>query len=100
MIYASKTVDDILLHEELDDLAQNHTPQFHLHMLVEELPDHPEAKVTYGKGRINEHIVREHMFEPDSDTVVLICGPAPMQAGCISSLMHAGYIYHTNVFEF
>jgi NAD(P)H-flavin reductase len=45
----------------------------------------------YSVGRIDEHMIRDHLFAPSQDSLALICGPAPFVEACLNNLRKFGY---------
>jgi cytochrome-b5 reductase len=74
LIYANVTVDDILLREDLKDLANRYPEKFKLVLVVERSGD----GWTGGVGFITETMIREHCPPPATDIKILLCGPPPM----------------------
>lgn len=113
LIFANQTEDDILLRNELEEVAKNHPDQFKLWYTL----DRPNEGLlsffffyyvnvnsnnfqlcftdvgwTYSKGFINAEMIKEHLFPPSSDTLIVMCGPPPMiQHACIPSLDSLNY---------
>ena len=47
---------------------------------------------TYSSGFVNDVMIREHLFEPSEDNLVLLCGPPPMiNFACQPNLEKIGY---------
>ena len=47
---------------------------------------------TYGSGFVNDTMIKEHLFEPSEDNLVLMCGPPPMiNFACQPNLDKLGY---------
>lgn len=47
---------------------------------------------SYGKGRINEKMINDHLFPSGEDSLVLLCGPPPLiDEACIPHLKKIGY---------
>ncbi|XP_038213384.1 NADH-cytochrome b5 reductase 2 isoform X2 [Zerene cesonia] len=74
LLFANQTEDDILLRNELEQYQREHPEQFSLWYTV----DRPKEGWTYSSGFINDEMVREHLFPPSNDVIVLMCGPPPM----------------------
>lgn len=88
LLFANQTEDDILLRKELDDLAQKYPEQFRVWYTL----DKPPTNWTYSSGFINADMIRDHLYSPSKDTVVLMCGPPPMiNFACTPSLDTLGY---------
>nr|XP_040232143.2 NADH-cytochrome b5 reductase 3 isoform X2 [Anopheles coluzzii] len=88
LIFANQTEDDILLKPELDDLAARYPDQFKLWYTL----DRPKPEWTQGKGFVTDEMIKERLFEPSSNSLVLMCGPPPMvNYACIPALEKLGY---------
>jgi len=88
ILYANRSVDDILCREELDELVKD--PR--VKDIWYTLDVVPESGWSYSTGFINEQMVREHQPTPDKDTVVFMCGPPPMiKFACLPSLEKVGH---------
>ncbi|XP_045491994.1 NADH-cytochrome b5 reductase 2 isoform X1 [Colias croceus] len=74
LLFANQTEDDILLRNELEQYQREHPEQFSLWYTV----DRPTEGWTYSSGFINDEMVRDHLFPPADDVIVLMCGPPPM----------------------
>jgi cytochrome-b5 reductase len=88
LIYANVTVHDILLRQDLEELAGRFPLRFKLHLVIEKDPDGPRDhgaprpldKVNWkgGLGFITEAMIRQYCPAPAPDIKILICGPPPM----------------------
>ncbi|KAI9204011.1 NADH-cytochrome b5 reductase 1 [Polychytrium aggregatum] len=73
LIYANVSVEDILLKQELDELAEKHA-NFHLHYVL----NNPPANWTGSTGFVTKDIIAKHCPKYADDVKVLLCGPPPM----------------------
>uniref|UniRef100_U5ET56 NADH-cytochrome b5 reductase n=1 Tax=Corethrella appendiculata TaxID=1370023 RepID=U5ET56_9DIPT len=88
LIFANQTENDILLRNELEQLAEKHSKQFKLWYTL----DTPPENWKYSKGFINDTMITEHLFEPSDQTLTLMCGPPPMvNYACIPALEKLGH---------
>lgn len=88
LLFANQTEKDILLRDELDDIAKNHPNKLKLWYTVDTSSD----GWTYSTGFINADMIKDHMFPPSPDTIVLMCGPGPMiNFACTPNLDKLGY---------
>lgn len=88
VVYANRTEDDILLWDELDAWAKNHTRLKVWYVL--EKSTREEWK--YSLGFITETILREHIPPASDETLALACGPPPMiQFAVQANLEKMGY---------
>jgi cytochrome-b5 reductase len=88
LIFANQSEDDILLRTELEEQANKYPDRFKLWYTI----DRPSDNWKYSSGFINEDMIKEHLFEPSADNLVLICGPPPMvNYACLPALEKSGY---------
>ncbi|XP_029678695.1 NADH-cytochrome b5 reductase 3-like [Formica exsecta] len=88
LLFANQTEKDILLRDELDDIAEKHPNKLKLWYTL----DTSSEGWFYSTGYINTDMIEKHMFPPSSDTIVLMCGPPPMiNSACIPNLEKLGY---------
>uniref|UniRef100_A0A915PTK4 Cytochrome-b5 reductase n=1 Tax=Setaria digitata TaxID=48799 RepID=A0A915PTK4_9BILA len=91
LIFANKDESDILLRDELDKLAAEHSEQFSVWYTV----DRAKSGWKYSTGFVDAEMIQKHLPAPDSatGTVILMCGPPPMiKYACIPSLDKLGYL--------
>lgn len=87
LLYANQSEDDILLWDELDQMAADHD-NFDVWYTV----DRPPAEWKYSTGFISEDMIRKTLFEPEEGTICLMCGPPPMlKFACYPNLEKFGY---------
>lgn len=83
LLFANQSEHDILLRNELDALAAEYPDNFKVWYTVDTATD----KWTYSTGFVNADMIRDHLYPPTKDTVVLLCGPPPMvNYACIPNL--------------
>ncbi|MCP9262540.1 NADH-cytochrome b5 reductase 3 [Dirofilaria immitis] len=83
MIFANKDESDILLRDELDKLATEHSGKFHVWYTV----DQAKPGWIYSTGFVDAEMIQKHLPGPGNDTVILMCGPPPMiKFACTPSL--------------
>jgi len=88
LLFANQSERDILLRAELDELAQAHKDQFKVWYTV----DKAGEGWTFSTGFINAEMIASHLFGPDDQTIVLMCGPPIMiTAACDPALTQLGY---------
>lgn len=88
LLFANISVDDILLRNELDGLAETHPSRFHVWYTV----DKPPAGWKYSTGFISAEMIEKHLPGPADDVLILMCGPGPMvNNACTPSLDKLGY---------
>lgn len=88
LLFANQTEKDILLREELDDIAKNHPTKLKLWYTLDTSSD----GWSYSTGHINADMIKKYMFPSSPDTIVLMCGPPPMiNFACNPNLDKLGY---------
>jgi len=88
LLFANQTEQDILLRDELEQLAASNSDRFKLWYTI----DRESEDWKYSKGFINEDMLKEHMPPPGDDVLICICGPPPMiKFACIPNLDKLGY---------
>lgn len=90
LIFGNRTVDDILLKDELQQLADNNKDNFNLYFTVDIAP--PESlKWKYGVGFVDSEMMRKNLPAPGKDTLILFCGPPPFEKMMKKNLSDLGY---------
>ena len=74
LVFANRHEEDILLWKELEELASKHS-NFSVHYT---LSGRKPADWKYSTGRINEAMLKEHIFPASDTTLALLCGPQGM----------------------
>ncbi|ORX63910.1 NAD(P)H-nitrate reductase [Basidiobolus meristosporus CBS 931.73] len=92
LLYANRTPEDILLREELDQLAEKHSEQLKVWYTVDgEAP----ADWKYSVGYVDYDMCKDHLPPANNDkrkAIMLLCGPTPMiQNICLPTLEKMGY---------
>ena len=88
LLYANQTEKDILLREELEEVAKKHPDQVKLWYTI----DTASEGWKYSTGFVNDDMISKQMFPPSPDTIVLMCGPPPMiNYACTPNLDKLGY---------
>jgi len=88
LIFANQTEKDILLREDLEDVARENPRRFKLWYTLDKAPE----DWAFSEGFVNEDMIRDHLPAPDDDTLIVMCGPPPMiQYACIPNLDKLGY---------
>lgn len=78
LIFGNLSKEDILLYEELKELAAAHSEQFKVHFVVNTLPSDEEWDGSV--GYITAEVIKAHCPTASDDTRILMCGPPPMMA--------------------
>ncbi|XP_033126271.1 NADH-cytochrome b5 reductase 3-like [Anneissia japonica] len=88
LLFANQTEADILLRDELEEIASEQKSRFHLWYTL----DRPDEAWKYSSGFINEDMLKARMPPPGDDTLILMCGPPPMiNYACQPNLEKLGY---------
>lgn len=88
LLFANQTEDDILVREELEEVAEQ-SDSFHLHYTLDRPPTEGWSHST---GFVDEAMIKANMPPPGPDTVILLCGPPPMITyACLPNLEALGY---------
>lgn len=95
VVYANQTENDILLKEELDRFEKDSNGRVEIaHVL-----DSPREDWKGLKGLVNKDTIHEHLFAPDEDSVMLLCGPPGLiQKTVLPVVQDWGYKPGHNVF--
>ena len=89
------SADDILIKQELDDLAAAHPDRFSVYYVLNTPPDNWVG----GSGFISMDMIQQHFVPPAADVMVLSCGPKPMCDAMKGYLDQLGYS-EDNQFQF
>lgn len=88
LLFANQTPEDILLREELEQIAAEHPDRFQFWYTV----DRPTEDWQYSSGFITEEMVRARLYPASPQTLTLMCGPPPMvNFACKPNLEAAGH---------
>ncbi|KAI4154673.1 MAG: hypothetical protein LQ340_001517 [Diploschistes diacapsis] len=94
LLYGNKTEKDILLREELENLAKAHSEQLQIYHVLSEPPEGWQQ----GSGRIDKNLIKERLPAPAGDeTKVLVCGPDGMMIAMRDTLMDLGFKKPSNI---
>ena len=94
LVFGNRTVDDILLRDELEAFAKNHPDKFNLHFTVDV---QPEGDWNGGVGFITEKMLKDHLPAPGFETLILYCGPPPFEK---MMKQHLGKLGHQPTAQF
>ncbi len=90
LLFANQTPEDILLRNELEELQRKHPEQFKLWYTVDRPGEDSNWK--YSTGFVSEDMIRDRLFAPSDDHLVLMCGPPPMiNFACVPNLEKLGH---------
>ena len=76
LIYANVNLDDILLKQELDDLAAKHPTRFTVYYVL----NNPPARWIGGVGFVSKEQIEKYMPASDDNIKVLMCGKGALFA--------------------
>ncbi|KAI8826654.1 uncharacterized protein EV422DRAFT_490634, partial [Fimicolochytrium jonesii] len=74
LIFANVKVDDILLRDELEGLAEKNPERLRIYHVLNE----PPVAWTQGVGFVTKDMIKTHLPAPAKDIKILLCGPPPM----------------------
>lgn len=101
LVCSNNTPSDILLRHELDELAQKHSARFHLFHTVDRLSSEEKEGWKFAVGRIDEALLRQHLYPSTPDCVCFVCGPPPMvELAVYPALEKCGFDRSKQVLEF
>ncbi|KAK9456318.1 hypothetical protein V1511DRAFT_457350 [Dipodascopsis uninucleata] len=86
LIFANVNADDILLKDDLDDLAA-HNDNFKVHYVL----NNPPEGWTGGVGFVTADMIKAWCPLPASDIKILMCGPPPMVSAMKKATTELGY---------
>ncbi|XP_071723303.1 NADH--cytochrome b5 reductase 1-like [Rutidosis leptorrhynchoides] len=87
LIYANVTLEDILLKEELDNLAITFPDRFSVFYVLNQPPEEWNG----GVGFVSKEMIQTHCPAPADDIQILRCGPPPMNKAMADHLLDIGY---------
>lgn len=100
LVYANTTEDDIMLKDELDELAKAFPAKFHLHYTLSK-PTNTPTKWTGDVGRVSDKMLADHLPRAGAETLALMCGPWDMLYKAVRpGLEKMGYVDKQTIFEF
>lgn len=87
LIFANVNPDDILLKEDIDEIAKQ-DPNFNVYYV---LNNPPPSGWTGGVGFVTPDIIKQHLPGPGPDMKLLMCGPPPMISAMKKAVESLGY---------
>ncbi|XP_045459732.1 NADH-cytochrome b5 reductase 3-like [Melitaea cinxia] len=88
LIFANRTEQDIMLRDELEKYQSQLPGQLKLWYTI----SRGNERWKYSVGHINDEMIKEHLFPPGDDIMVLMSGPPAMiNLTCIPALKKLGY---------
>ena len=92
LIFGNRSVEDILLRDELEQLHQNNQDSFKLYLTVDQAPPKKvQWKDNKGVGFVTKDMIKERMPAPGEETMILICGPPVFTTMLTKILAELGY---------
>ena len=88
LVFGNKTVDDILMKNDLDALAKNYPERLRVHYTVDE---QPKGMWRGSVGFVDRDIVKMHLPRPSEETLIMYCGPLPFEEMMRKLLKDLGY---------
>lgn len=92
LLFSNKTLNDILLKKELDNINMNDNKVKVIYTLSnfnenEKKENNWENEI----GRIDENMILKYMYEPNDDTMILLCGPPKFEKSIKKILNKIGH---------
>ncbi|KAK6247521.1 hypothetical protein QUC31_019086 [Theobroma cacao] len=87
LIYANVTYEDILLKEELDELASKFPNRMSVYYVLNQPPEGWDG----GVGFVSKEMIQAYCPAPAQDIQILRCGPPPMNKAMAAHLEALGY---------
>eukprot|EP00347_Sterkiella_histriomuscorum_P009954 403339240 len=92
MIYSNKTLDDILLKEDLDNLVTQNKDKLSLYHTLTRHNEEKDGKWDGLTGRVNAEMLKQCKFpEPSEETLIAYCGPLAFGKMMEETLLALGY---------
>jgi cytochrome-b5 reductase len=87
LIYANVKENDILLRDELDEVAKKNPDRFTVHYFLNEPPESWKGETGY----VSKEYIEKTFPKPSDDIKVMLCGPPPMINAMKKHLEELGY---------
>ncbi|KAG7195183.1 NADH-cytochrome b5 reductase [Scheffersomyces spartinae] len=87
LLYANVSESDILLKDELDQMAKDHADQFKVHYVLNQAPENWSGSV----GFVTPELIDEYLPKAKEDCNILLCGPPPMISAMKKSCVGLGF---------
>eukprot|EP01023_Acetabularia_acetabulum_P004749 TRINITY_DN1201_c0_g1_i1.p2 TRINITY_DN1201_c0_g1~~TRINITY_DN1201_c0_g1_i1.p2 ORF type:complete len:279 (-),score=37.99 TRINITY_DN1201_c0_g1_i1:1273-2109(-) len=91
LIFGNVSVDDILLRDELEQMAKDHPDQFKVYFVLDKQPAE-EVNWQGGVGFISAEMIKQRCPPPAEDIIILRCGPPGMNKVMGEVLTQLGYL--------
>eukprot|EP00931_Biecheleriopsis_adriatica_P069686 TRINITY_DN43488_c0_g1_i1.p1 TRINITY_DN43488_c0_g1~~TRINITY_DN43488_c0_g1_i1.p1 ORF type:complete len:567 (+),score=102.08 TRINITY_DN43488_c0_g1_i1:62-1702(+) len=89
LLFANQTPSDILLREQLENLAGTYPDRLTIWFTVDHVAD--GERWDFDTGFITEEMLQKRIAPPGDGTLVLTCGPPAMVDTCMASLQKLGH---------
>ena len=86
LIFANKSVDDIILHKEFEDYAADHD-NFKAVFAIDE----PADGFTGHVGYIDDDLLKQYLPPVGDDPLIFLCGPPAMEYKLREKILAFGY---------
>ncbi|XP_066309784.1 NADH--cytochrome b5 reductase 1-like [Miscanthus floridulus] len=87
LVYANVTYEDILLKDELDNMAKTYPGRFKIYYVLNKPPENWNG----GVGFVSKEMIQSHCPAPAEDIQILRCGPPPMNKAMAAHLDELSY---------
>jgi ferredoxin-NADP reductase len=87
LLYSSRTLEDVIYRDELDDLAARDTGLGVVHTLTREQP----ADWTGRTGRVDDALLADVAWTPEEKPLVFVCGPTGFVEATAEGLVRLGH---------
>jgi ferredoxin-NADP reductase len=87
LLYSSRTLEDVIYRDELDDLAARDTGLGVVHTLTREQP----AGWTGRTGRVDDALLADVAWTPEEQPLVFVCGPTGFVEATAEGLVRLGH---------
>lgn len=91
LLFANVTEEDILLRDELDELARQERENGKNRFRVYYVLNNPPEGWTQGVGFVTADMIKDFCMAPAPDVKILICGPPPMVSAMKKACTALGY---------
>lgn len=89
LIYANESENDILLKDELDEMASKY-PHFNVHYVLRKPSEQWEGSIGY----VTEEQMRAFLPQPADDNRLLVCGPEAMNKAVLGFAANLGWKFN------
>ncbi|EIW58264.1 uncharacterized protein TRAVEDRAFT_47429 [Trametes versicolor FP-101664 SS1] len=91
LIDSNKTYDDILMRDELQKYAEEHSDKFKIWHVISD-PPKEKTNVKFTEGRLNKDIMEEHFYPAADNVAAFLCGPPGLiEKAAVPGLKEMGF---------